>query len=1144
MTATADPEISYHERNATRGTLTTRAAHVCVAIALALMCRAAFCAGPLAEDPAGSSERGGYYRFPAIHGDLIVFTAEGDLWEVGIKGGVAHRLTSHPSQETHAAFSPDGKWLAYSAGYEGPDEVYVMPVEGGLPTRCTFEGGAALVQGWTPDGKVIYSTGSHSTLPNRQLATVDPKTGVSSLLPLSQASDGVFDPSGKTLYFTRMMFQGSSTKRYQGGTAQNLWKYELGGTEAKPLSADYPGTSKLPMWWQDRVYFITDRDGTMNIWSMQPDGGDLKQHTHHKGWDVKWASLSEGRIVYTLGADLRLLYIASNDDAIIPIALASDFDHEREKWVKKPMDYLTTVHLSPDGDRIVLTARGQVFVAPAGPGRLVEATRDERVRYREAIFMPDGKSLLVLSDQSGELEFEKIPPNGVGKSEQITHDGKIFRFDGTPSPDGKWFVWQDKNQELWLYDVEKKKDQRIAASKNSSFADLTWSPDSQWLAYVVEAENTYRQIQLYRLKDASTTALTDDRVNSFSPAWTPDGKWMYFLSERHFQSLVGSPWGSREPEPYFGDMVKMYLVSLVKDQRSPFEQRDELHPGDQDKDKKDDTKENKDDKDAKAKNAKTKKTKSDKAKKKSSDEKSKKEGAVEVKIDLDGIQKRVMEVPVTPGNYSDLAVNDKHLYWLARNLGYSARTRLETMEITNDDPKSKTLAEDIQGYELSNDNKKLLIHKGDEFFIVDSGTGAPAKLEKAVDLRNWMFSLDPREEWRQMFVESWRLMRDYFYDPDMHGVDWAAVREKYLPLAARVTDRAELNDLIADMVGELSALHIFVVGGDFRRGPDDIAGAGLGAALSRDEKGGGYRIDHIYQSDPDYPERESPLARPGVDLKEGDVIEQINGVETLSNHLAGLLRNQAGQQVLLNVKPASGKEREVIVKPINLGEETNLRYDEWEYSRRMMVEELGKGDIGYVHLRAMGSGDIADWTRDFYPVFNRKGLIIDVRHNGGGNIDSWILEKLIRKAWFYWQPRVGNPAWNMQYAFRGHAVVLCDERTGSDGEAFTEGFKRLGIGKVIGTRTWGGEIWLSFDNTLVDKGIASAAENGVYGPEGKWLIEGHGVDPDIVVDNLPHATYEGADAQLKEAIADLQEQIRLHPVEVPPAPPHPNKAFK
>jgi tricorn protease len=378
----------------------------------------------------------------------------------------------------------------------------------------------------------------------------------------------------------------------------------------------------------------------------------------------------------------------------------------------------------------------------------------------------------------------------------------------------------------------------------------------------------------------------------------------------------------------------------------------------------------------------------------------------------------------------------------------------------------------------------------------------------------------------------------------MNGVDWKAMRAHYAPLIERVTDRAELSDVLAQMVGELSALHIFVYGGDMRRGNDVVLPASLGARLARDEARGGYRVDHIYRSDPDEPRALAPLARYGVGIQEGDVITAVNGTPTLSvPDIGALLRDQADKQVLLRVRTSTGPEREAVVTPITQGRETQLRYTEWEYTRRLAVEEKGRGDIGYVHLRAMGGNDIAQWARDFYPVFDRQGLIVDARHNNGGNIDSWVLEKLMRKAWFYWQARVGEPTWNMQYAFRGHVVVLTDENTASDGEAFAEGFRRLGLGKVIGTRTWGGEIWLSSSNVLVDRGIATAAETGVYGPEGKWLIEGHGVDPDIIVDNEPHATFEGKDAQLDAAIAYLQQEIKLHPVPVPPPPPYPNKSL-
>jgi tricorn protease len=580
------------------------------------------------------------------------------------------------------------------------------------------------------------------------------------------------------------------------------------------------------------------------------------------------------------------------------------------------------------------------------------------------------------------------------------------------------------------------------------------------------------------------------------------------------------------------------LVSLVAGGRSPFAPADELHPADQEQGPADDHN---------TTNAKTGKSMDNKSKTKTQKSEETNQPP-EVVIDLKGLQERTERVPVPPGNYSDLEVGAKQLYWLACGTGSSSKTNLMTLAITNQDVKPKVLAGEIKAYELSLDRKKILIRKGDDFHVVDADTSAPVNLDKSVDLKDWTYSLKPRDEWREMFLESWRLMRDYFYDPHMNGVDWSAMRDKYLPLVVRVTDREELSDLIGDMVGELSALHIFVFGGDIREGPEQIDPAALGALLVRDEAAGGYRVKHIYQSDPDYPAQLSPLARPGVDVKDGDLILMVNGVSLAAvEHPSALLRNQTGRQVLLSVKsPGDAEAREVIVTPISLGQEADLRYDDWEYTRRLEVEKLGKGEIGYVHLRAMGAGDIAAWARQFYPVFNRQALIIDARHNRGGNIDSWILEKLLRRAWFYWQARVGNPTWNMQYAFRGHIVVLCDEHTASDGEAFSEGFKRLGLGKVIGTRTWGGEIWLSFDNWLEDKGIATAAEYGVYGPDGKqWLIEGHGVDPDIVVDNLPHATFEGQDEQLNAAIQYLQTQLQLHPVPHPPQhPPYPNKAYR
>ncbi len=1063
----------------------------------------------------------GYYRFPAIHGDALVFVAEGDLWRVGAAGGVAQRLTSHPGQETLPAISPDGQTVAFSAAYEGPVEVYTMPLAGGLPTRRTWEGRQASVVGWTPDGRVLYATEAFSTLPQQQLVTIDVASGARTVLPLAQASDGCYDTAGGTLFFTRLPFQGSHTKRYCGGMAQNLWKLGPGDREATPLTADFAGTSKDPMWWQGRLYFVSDRDGTMNLWSMLPDGSGLLQHTHHDGWDVSSPTLSEGRIAYKLGADIRVFEIAGGTDGPVAITLASDFDQLREKWVDKPIDYLTSTSLSSDGSRIALTARGEVFVVPVKQGRLVDVTRREGVRYRQAHFLPDGKALVALSDESGEVEWWRLRANGVGDGEQLTADGKVLRFDGVPSPDGSKIAYWDKNLELWILDIAAKRSTKVATSPHWGFGAVSWSPDSRFLAYGIPAPNTFTQIEIYSVADGASHELTSNRSESDSPVWSSDGGWVYFLSDRSLDSAVPSPWGPRQPEPFVDTPTKLYAVALKPGLRFPFAPDDELKPAEPEKT-----------------DEKNKKSEAGGKEKKGEPAK------VDVTIDPAGLSERLFEVPVDAGRYSSLAANKSRLFWLSYAVDDDEHGDLVALDIGNDNPTPKTIVEDVSGFQLSADGARLLVRKDDNLYVLKSDAGEKADLKDAkVDLSAWRFSVQPREEFRQMFREAWRLERDYFYDTSMHGVDWQAMLAKYQPLVDRVADRAELSDLLAQMVGELSALHIFVYGGDIRKGKDDIAPAKLGAVLARDEPAGGWRVRHVYRADPDYPGEWSPLARPEVAVHEGDEIVSINGAPTLAApDPAALVRGQAGKQVLLHVKPDAGAARDVIVTPITPAADADLRYAEWKLTRRERVDAASGGTIGYVHLRAMGGDNWTEWERSFYPVFDRAGLIIDVRHNRGGNIDSWILEKLLRKAWFYWQPRRGMPYWNMQYAFRGHMVVLVDQRTASDGEAFAEGFRRLGLGKVIGARTWGGEIWLSSSNTLVDKGIATAAETGVYGPEGEWLIEGQGVEPDITVDDLPRATFEGADAQLDAAIHYLQEEIRTNPVPVPSPPPYPNKS--
>ena len=1066
----------------------------------------------------------GYYRYPTLHGETIVFCAEGDLWSVPVSGGLAHRLTSHPGEETHPKISPDGKTLAFTAAYEGPNELYTMSLEGGLPRRWTYEAESSTCTAWTPQGELVYTTTHYSTLPNRQLVTIDMGSRAVRRIPLSQASEASFDATGRTTFFVRPPDHRNVTKRYSGGTARQIWRFHEGDEEAEKLTKDHKGESHHPMWWDGRVYFITDRDGSMNLWSMTEDGRELRQHTEHKDFDVRQPSLSEGRVVYHRAGDIWIHDIQSGNDRIVPIRIVSDLDQLREKWVTKPSEYITHVGLHPAGSHLVITARGRVFVAPAKEGRLVALTRKPGVRYRDAVFSADGKDVLTLSDESSEFEFVRLPATGIGESSALTRDGKILRYEGHPSPDGKWLVYGDHNEDLWLLELESGLQRKISTN-NNGVRGASWAPDSQWVAFVQAADNSFSQILLHQVGDGTQVTLTSDRANSRYPVWHPEGEWIYFLSDRNFQTLVGSPWGARQPEPFFDRKMKIYQVSLKKGLRSPFRPEDELHQV------------------AEGENEK-KKPGDDSQGEEEEDDSEHDELASQVSIDTEGIQRRIQEVPISAGNYASLQGNEKALFFVERETGLNAKSHLKGLKIGNVDSKAMTIVEDIRGFEVSADGKRMLIRKGSDYHVVDANASDISKLgEKKVDLSGWSFSIDVREDWRQIFTDAWRMERDYFYDPGMHDVGWDAVYQKYLPLVERITSRDELSDLIGRLVGELSALHTSVRGGDLRKGEDQIRVASLGARLERDMSAGGYRIDYIYQADPDYPNERSPLDHPELDLGVGDIIVSVNGVPTLSvAGLGELLRNQAGKQVRLTVRTAAGAIQDAIVIPT--GSESRLRYDDWEYSRRRIVEKQGAGKLGYVHLQAMGSSDLEQWYREFYPVFDRQGLIVDVRHNRGGNIESFILEKLLRKDWMYWKSRGHRPEWNMQYAFRGHLVVLCDALTASDGEAFAEGFRRLGLGKVIGTRTWGGEIWLSSNNRLTDNGLARAPSSGVYGPEDEWLIEQIGVIPDIEVDNLPHATFNGQDAQLDSAIAYLLGEIEKDPREVPAPPSFPDRSFR
>lgn len=1037
----------------------------------------------------------GYYRFPTLHERTVVFTAEGDLWVGDVDGGAAHRLTSHEGQEAYPVLSPDGTQVAFTASYEGTSEVYVMPVAGGAPTRLTWDGNARPVA-WSPDGRVVYRTSRFSTLPSDQLVIVDPSNGSRERIPLYEAAEVTFGPDG-TLYFAREPRQGSNSRWYKGGRAQSIWKWADGDETAVPLTENWPGTSKSPFWRDGRLFFLSDRGGMgMNVWSMLPDGTDLRSHTDHMEWDIQEHSVDGATDVYRLGADLYRLNLSTGESTRIAMSLVSDREQRRETWEENPSRYTTSAELALDGGSVVLTARGEVFVVPVKGGRVVNASRDSGIRHRYARFSADGKSLLTLSDGSGEVEWWALPADGVGDARQITHGPPMLRLGGTPSPDGRWLADQDYDRRIWITDLATGESRLVTespmqwASQGLGFA---WSADSRHLAYYTVSDVRMSALYLYDVATGSSTRLSSERFEDWSPAWSPAGDWLYFLSNRDLRAS-GNVWGPRAMQPWFEEQTRIYAIPLHGTARWAFHEPDEITPADT-------------------------------AKAVPSQERPE-PGSLRI-------------VPVPRGDYGSLAVNEKRLFWLATESGESGSV-LRALDLKHD-AEPVDIAKGVRSYSLSQDGKKLMIRKGSDLFVIDASAGAGTSLDKAkVDLSDWKLSVDKSAEWSQIFVDAWRMHRDYFYDPAMHGVDWEAMRAKYEPLVDRIGAREELGDLQAQMISELALMHSNAGGGDTRSGDDDVQPGSLGATYQRDPATGGFRVTHVYSTDPDLPEGLAPLARPDVAVAEGSVILSVNGDAAAdAPDMGQLLMGEAGNQVRIRVRDTDGSERDVVATPVSVQEESGLRYSEWEYTRRLAVDEMGDGRIGYVHLRAMGGGDASQWARDFYPVFNRQGLVIDMRRNNGGNIDSWILTQLLRRAWMYWKGRTGDPYWNMQYAFRGHMVVLVDWRSASDGEAFPDGFRRLGLGEIIGTRTWGGEVWLSGSNRQVDGGVARASESGVYGPDGEWLIEGWGVVPDQVVDNDPHETFNGRDAQLEAAIAHLKRLIAEDPRPVPEPPPFP-----
>jgi tricorn protease len=1135
--------------------------------------------------------RDGFYRFPALRGQTVVFTAEGDLWRVGLDGGRAERITTHPDLESRAALSPDGRSVAFSGAYERAGEAYLMPLDGGVPQRLTWTGQNPRVWGFTPAGEVLVTAPSVRGEPVTQLFAIDPRTLARRALPAGQASDGALSPDGQTLFFTRNGLRGDNVRAYRGGAMSRVWRVDLSGTaEAQPLLP--AGTnSQRPMPYMTpqglRVAFLDDRDGSVNLWSVDARGGDARQHTRHNGWDIRHASIDGSRVVYALGADLRWVDLRSNQDRLLPISLGGDADAQRARWVARPQAVFSGAAVAPDGQRVALSLRGRVATQGTGLLRRAELPVPADARCRDPVFSHDSQHVFALCDIAPaglpagalpELEVWRFAADGSAAPVQVTRGATVRRLALFPSPDGRWLAHTDLAGRISLtalapaLPAQGGRDSRVAegTGRLSVQAALVWAPDSSAFVYLrTDAERARERPLLYVLASGASVSLASDRYDSGSSAFTPDGRWLYFLSDRSFAVQNGSPWGDRNLGPVFDRRTKVYALALQPGLRFPFQPRDELAP-------------------AVEPETATTVTASASAPgvtatvtttvvtpspaRAASAPAAAASGAVpgtapgtagsarqpaRPAIESSGLAARLFEVPLPAGNYTKLRTDGRRLYLLEADGTAERRTSLRTLPIESTGPTLDLFSADVNDFDLTPDGKRLMLVRraaagpqpGD-IQLLDAGAKPPADpplLARAqVRWADWQIATDPAAEWRQLFNDAWRLHRDHFYDPAMHATDWPAVRAKYAALLPRVGERGELNELLSQMVSEVGALHSQVFTSDLRRGADDIPVAGLGAQLSRVVNG--FRVDRIYRSDPELPAERAPLAQAGV--QPGEVITHLNGRPLAGvADISEVLRGQADRQVLLTLKPsnpanpantAQAAERRVVVLPVNAARETQLRTSDWETGNQERVAARSDGRIGYLRLRAMGREDIATFAREFYAQLDREAIIIDVRSNNGGNIDSWVIEKLLRRAWAWWQPRWpadAAPSMNMQQTFRGQLAVLVDENTYSDGETFAEGIQRLKLGTLVGRRTSGAGVWLTDSNRLLDGGLMRAAELGQFALDGSWLIEGRGVLPDIDVDNPPRATAAGGDAQLDAAIDHLRQALAAAPVPKPQAPP-------
>lgn len=1084
---------------------------------------------PLTAQPPGAVDAR-MLRYPDVSATDIAFVYAGDIWIVPKTGGTATRLSSPRGEEQFPRFSPDGTRLAYSANYDGNVDLYVVPARGGLPLRLTYHGAPDRMVDWYPDGQRLLFASTRTSFRDRfnQLWSISAEGGLPERLPVPYGEFGAISPDGRTLAYTPISVDFRTWKRYRGGMNADIWLFDLQNRTARNLTRHEANDSQ-PMWHGSTLYFLSDRDAHKrhNLWAYDTRKGTFRQVTFFKDYDVTFPSIGPHDIVFENGGRLYLLDLQTEKYHEVQIAVVTD------RATLKPRQQNVSSHIqgcdiSPSGKRAVFAARGRLFTVPAEHGVVRSLGNDLGAADRYPAWSPDGQWIACFSDRTGEYELTLRPASGSGPAQTLTALGPGFRYRPWWSPDSRKLVFIDQAMRLNLYDLDARTNRVIDRQLWMYHSDLSrfrpgWSADSRWLAYERDCTNDHTALVLYDTRTGQAHQVTAGFYNDTQPVFDPDGKYLFFLTGRSFTPVysdLDNTW-------VYPNTVQIAAVPLRKDVPSPLAPRN-----DEEGEKKDKADEKK------AAEEKKDKAEEKKAAEKKADKPQPEPKATPVEIDLEDFERRVVLLPPKPGRYDDLwAASGKVIYRRLPRAG-SADEKSPVMFYDLEKREEKTILDDADDAILCAKRDKLLVRKRTDYAIIEVKEGQ--KMDKKLATGSLETVIDPVAEWRQIFTDAWRLQRDYFYDPGLHGVDWEAMRQRYSRLLADCVTRWDVNAVIGDLIAELNASHTYRSGGDLERAESRGVGY-LGCDFVLEQ--GAYRIAKIIDGAPWDAEVRSPLRQPGVQVQEGDYLLAVNGVPVdPAVEPAAAFQGLADKPVLLTVnsKPTREGAREVLVH--TLTNEARLRQLAWIEANRQRVDQASGGQIGYVYVPDTGRNGQSELVRQFRAQFHKPGLIIDERFNSGGQIPDRFVELLGRRLLNYWGVRDGLDWPWPRTAHRGPMVMLINGWSGSGGDCFPYYFKKTGLGLLIGQRTWGGLIGMTGAPALIDGGTVTVPTFGIYDTDGRWIIEGFGVSPDIEVVDDPGLMAQGQDPQLDRAVAEILKQLKANPPKTVPKPKYPIRA--